>query len=142
MLQVVIYQREMGNSGHKMIDICCRFKRGQEKRNKTCPQVFAKGFSCGDNVAISFIPMPAVFCSSFICSSNSRRVCLPRRKKTDPVMASTQAPLKMIARCMFCGGSAAGEARRASCTVKDETEKKISKEEPRCERMAENARLT
>jgi len=34
MLQVVIYQSEMGNSGHKMIDICYRFKRGQGKRNK------------------------------------------------------------------------------------------------------------
>ena len=46
----------------------------------------------------------------------------------DAVMATTQAPLKMIARCMFCGGSAAGEARSASCTAKDEPKKTISKE--------------
>jgi len=38
--------------------------------------------------------------------------------------------LKMIARRMFCGGSAEGEARRASCTVKDKPKKKISKEGP------------
>lgn len=46
----------------------------------------------------------------------------------DAVMATTQAPLKMIALCMFCGGSAAGEARSASCTAKDEPKKTVSKE--------------
>jgi len=32
------------------------------------------------------------------------------------VMASTQAPLNMIARRIFCGGFASVDARRASCT--------------------------
>ena len=33
-----------------------------------------------------------------------------------------QTPLKMIVACMFCGGLAAGEARRAPCTAKDKLE--------------------
>jgi len=35
----------------------------------------------------------------------------------DTVAASTQRPLNMIARCMFCGGFASVEARRAFCAV-------------------------
>ncbi len=35
----------------------------------------------------------------------------------------TQMPLKMIVSCIFCGGLAAGEARRAPCTAKNQNEK-------------------
>lgn len=62
--------------------------------------------------------------SSYICSSSSRRTCFPRRKKTSAATVDTQIPLNMIVRCMFSGGLAAGEARRAPCTAKKETEQK------------------
>ena len=85
--------------------------------------------------------------SSYICSSRSRRACFPSRKKTRAATVDTQTPLNMIVACIFCGGLAAGEARRAPCTAKDKTEK--GKEE-KYQQMkgedivwkAENARLT
>jgi hypothetical protein len=40
------------------------------------------------------------------------------------VMASTQAPLNMIAWRIFCGGFASVDARRASCAAKDDAEKR------------------
>lgn len=58
-------------------------------------------------------------CPSYICSSRSRRTCFPLRKKTSVATVNTQTPLNMIVACMFCGGLAAGEARRAPCTAKD-----------------------
>lgn len=67
---------------------------------------------------VSFAPR-----SSYICSSRSRRACFPSRKKTNMATVNTQTPLNMIVACMFCGGLAAGEARRAPCTAKDKTEK-------------------
>jgi hypothetical protein len=62
-------------------------------------------------------------------------------------MVDTQTPLNMNVRCMFCGGFAAREARRAPCTAKDETEnkkkRKISNEERHdIEWKLEKARLT
>ena len=93
-------------------------------QKKARPHDFSKGSSCEGDAAILFIPMLNVFCSSFFCSSNSRRACRPRKGKMNMVTASVQTPLNMIARCMFCGGTSAGEARRASCTSRGEAEKK------------------
>jgi hypothetical protein len=38
------------------------------------------------------------------------------------VTVDIQIPLNTIVACMFCGGFAVGEARRAPCTAKDEIE--------------------
>jgi hypothetical protein len=61
--------------------------------------------------------------SSYICSSRSRRACFPSRKKTSAATVDTHTPLNMNVECMFCGGLAAGEARRAPCTAKDKNRK-------------------